>query len=119
MAAAKSSLTLVQLVESALQLFKLLPSLSELAFSGQVLVVGKVFGGFRNERVEIRRGLGEADSDAPRACSAEAAVALVDDTAPPKSAAFADSKVGPYARRSCRASTTRRNSGIGLRSACR
>jgi hypothetical protein len=51
-------LTLVEPVESALQLFKLLPSLSELAFSGQVLVVGKVFGGFRNERVEIRRGLG-------------------------------------------------------------
>jgi hypothetical protein len=41
---ANSSLTRVQLVESALQLFKLLPSLAELTFRGQVLVVGKVFG---------------------------------------------------------------------------
>src|SRR5260370_21830121 len=53
----KSSLTRVQLVESALQLFKLLPRLAEFAFRRQALVVGKVFGGFRDERVEIRCGL--------------------------------------------------------------
>ncbi len=41
-------LTRVQFVECALQLFKLLSSLAELAFRGQALVVGKVFGGFRN-----------------------------------------------------------------------
>jgi hypothetical protein len=48
------SLARVQLVERALQLFKLLSSLAELAFRRQALVVGKVFGGFRDERVEIR-----------------------------------------------------------------
>jgi hypothetical protein len=41
-------LTRVQFVECALQLFKLLSGLAELAFRGQALVVGKVFGGFRN-----------------------------------------------------------------------
>ena len=56
-AAAKLSLTRVQFVESALQMFKFLPSLAELAFRGQALVVGKVFGSFRNEDVEIRCGL--------------------------------------------------------------
>src|ERR1017187_5994366 len=71
-------------------------------------------------------GWGNAvDADAPRTGSAGAAAAFVagalvagalkDETAPPKSAAIADSKVGPYASLSCRASTTRRNSGIGLR----
>ena len=42
-------MTRVQPVEYALQLFKLLPSLAELAFRRQTLVVGKVFGGFRDE----------------------------------------------------------------------
>jgi hypothetical protein len=51
------SLTRVQLVECAFQLFQLLPSFTELAFGRQALVVGKVFGGFRDEHVEIRRGL--------------------------------------------------------------
>ena len=55
--AARLSLTRVQLVDCALQLFKLLSSLAELAFRCQTLVVGKVFGGFRDERVEIRCGL--------------------------------------------------------------
>src|SRR3984893_13677224 len=50
------SLAGVQLVECALQLFKLLSSLAELAFRCQALVVGKVFGGLGDERVEIRRG---------------------------------------------------------------
>src|ERR1700722_505738 len=60
-----------------------------------------------------------ADAGVLREGSAVTAVALSDDTPPPKRADIADSKVGPYARRSCSASTTRRNSGIGLRSACR
>src|ERR1017187_1562200 len=55
---ARLSLTRVQFVECALQLFKLLSSLAELAFRRQALVVGKVFGGFRDERAEIRWGLG-------------------------------------------------------------
>jgi hypothetical protein len=50
-AAARLSLTRVQPVEYALQLFKLLPSLAELAFRRQTLVFGKVFGGFRDECV--------------------------------------------------------------------
>src|SRR5438067_1591858 len=45
-----------------------------------------------------------------------AAGAIVDG-ALPNNAATADSNVGPYASRSCIASTTRRSSGIGLRSA--
>jgi hypothetical protein len=56
--AARLSLTRVQLLQRALQLFKLLPSLAELAFRRQALVVGKVFGGFRDQRVEVRCGLG-------------------------------------------------------------
>ena len=48
-----SFLTCVELVELALQLFKLLPSLAELAFGCQSLVVGEVFGGSRDERVQI------------------------------------------------------------------
>ena len=56
--AASLSLTRIQLVECALQFFKLLSSLAELAFRCQALVVGKVFGCFGNERVEIRCGLG-------------------------------------------------------------
>src|SRR5690349_5802456 len=55
---ARLSWTRIQLVECALQLFKLLSSLAELAFRRQALVVGKVFGGFRDERVGIRCGLG-------------------------------------------------------------
>jgi hypothetical protein len=79
-------LTRVQLVECALQLFKLLPGLAELAFRRQALVVGNVFGGFRDERVEIRCGLGDAGT----------AAALIDETASPKRAATADSKVALY-----------------------
>ena len=56
--AASLSLTRIQLVECALQFFNLLSSLAELAFRCQALVVGKVFGCFGNERVEIRCGLG-------------------------------------------------------------
>jgi len=58
--AARLSLARVQLVECALQLFKLLSSLAELSFRRQALVVGKIFGGFRDERIEIdiRRRLG-------------------------------------------------------------
>src|ERR1039458_10841416 len=55
--AARLSLARVQFVECALQFFKLLSSLAELAFRRQALVVGKVFGGFRDERVKIG-GLG-------------------------------------------------------------
>ena len=47
------SLACVQLVECALQLFKLLSSLTEFALRRQALVVSKVFGGFRYERAEI------------------------------------------------------------------
>ena len=54
--AARLSLTRVQFVECALQLLKLLSSFPELAFGRQALVVGKVFGGFRDQRV--RGGLG-------------------------------------------------------------
>jgi hypothetical protein len=43
----------VQFVENALQLFQLLPSLAELALRGQALIVGKVFGCFCDERVQI------------------------------------------------------------------
>jgi hypothetical protein len=56
--AARLSLPRIQPVEEALQLFKLLPSFAELAFRRQTLVVGKVFGGFRDECVQIRCGLG-------------------------------------------------------------
>ena len=48
----------VQLVERALQVFKLLPSFRELAFSGQALVIGQVSGGFCDESVEIGCGMG-------------------------------------------------------------
>ena len=110
----------VQFFECALQLFKLLSSVAELALRSQALIVGKVFGGFRDERVEISSGWGfEAAADVLRSDSAGAGAALIDETAPPKRDASADSKVGPYASRSCSASTTRRNSGIGLRSACK
>src|SRR5260370_38869604 len=56
--AARLSLTGVQLVDCALQLFKLRPRLAKLAFRRHALVVGKVFGGFCDERVQIRCGLG-------------------------------------------------------------
>src|SRR5260370_11819850 len=56
--AARLSLTGVHLVDGALQLFELLPRLAKLAFRRQALVVGKVFGGFCDERVQIRCGLG-------------------------------------------------------------
>ncbi len=45
--------TLVQFVESAFQLFKLLSSLTQLAFRSETLVVGKVFGSCRDKCVEI------------------------------------------------------------------
>src|SRR3984957_20880093 len=48
----------VQLVECAFQCFKLLSSLAKFAFRGQPLVVGKIFGGFRDERAAILCGLG-------------------------------------------------------------
>ncbi len=44
--AARLSLPRVQLVDCALQLFKLLSSLAEFAFRGQPLIVGKIFSGF-------------------------------------------------------------------------
>ena len=44
----------VQFFECALQLFKLLSSVAELALRSQALIVGEVFSGFRDERVEIR-----------------------------------------------------------------
>src|ERR1700676_5079271 len=56
--AARLFLARIQLVECALQFFKLQSSLAELAVGCQALVVDKVFGGFGNERVEIRCGLG-------------------------------------------------------------
>src|ERR1700730_2686175 len=55
--AARLSLTGVQLLDCALQLFKLLPRLAELAFCGEALVIGKVFRSFRDEGIEIRRRL--------------------------------------------------------------
>ena len=57
--AARLSLALarVQLVECALQLFKLLSGLAEPAFRRQALIVGKVFGGFRDQSIDIRCGL--------------------------------------------------------------
>src|SRR5438093_1305855 len=68
----------------------------------------------------------EADAAAGAAGAAAAdgadgaggAVASVDWPLP-NSAFIATSNVGPYARRSCSASTTSRSSGMGLRSACR
>src|ERR1700719_3102151 len=56
--AARLSLAGVQLVECALQLFKLLSSLAELAFRCQALVVGEILGGFRDEGVEVGCGPG-------------------------------------------------------------
>src|SRR5260370_24453112 len=55
---ARLSLNRVQLVECALQLFKLLSRLAELAFCGEALVVGEVFGSFRDEGVEVGCGPG-------------------------------------------------------------
>lgn len=55
---ATSSFPSVQLVEYALQLPKLLSSLAEFAFRRQALVVGQILGGFCDERVKIRCGLG-------------------------------------------------------------
>ena len=52
------SLASVQLIERALELFKLLSRLAELAFRGEALVVGEVFGSFRDESVEVGSGLG-------------------------------------------------------------
>ena len=43
----------IQFVEGALQLCQLLSRLAELALRRQALVVGKVSGGFRDERVQI------------------------------------------------------------------
>lgn len=54
------SLAGVQLVECALQLFKLLSRLAELPLRGQALVVGKVFGSFRDEGVEVGCWLGRS-----------------------------------------------------------
>ena len=56
--AARLFFACVQLVKCALQFFKLLSSLAQFAFRCQALVVGKVFGGFGDEHVEIRCGLG-------------------------------------------------------------
>jgi hypothetical protein len=109
----------IQLLDCALQLFKFLPSLAELAFRCQALVVGKVFGSLRDERAEVRVAWDDGAVVGRRICSAGTGAALTDETAPPNSATIADSKVGPYASRSCSASTTRRNPGMGLRSACR
>jgi hypothetical protein len=50
----------VQLVECALQFFELLPGLAELALRSETLVVGKVFGGLRYERVTICCGRGRS-----------------------------------------------------------
>jgi len=55
------SLTRVQFIDCALQSFKLLSSLAQLAFRCQALVVGKVFGSFRDEYIEICCGLGHAN----------------------------------------------------------
>src|ERR1700682_6424718 len=57
----RSFLTCIQLIEFALQLFKLLPGLAESACRRQSLVVGEVFGSFRDECVTICRGLGRLD----------------------------------------------------------
>jgi hypothetical protein len=57
-AAATLSLTRVQPVKGALQMFKLLSCLAQLAFRCQALVVGKVLGCLDNKRVQIRCGLG-------------------------------------------------------------
>src|SRR6202044_835521 len=54
----KLSLARVQLIKCALQLFQLLSGFTELAFRGQALVFGKVFGGFRDKRAAILCGLG-------------------------------------------------------------
>jgi hypothetical protein len=48
----------VQLLECALQLFKLLSRLAELSFRGEALVVSEVLGSFGYESVEVGRGLG-------------------------------------------------------------
>src|ERR1700683_4329508 len=56
--AAKLFLLRVQLIECALQLFQFLAGFTKLAFGRQSLVVGKVFGGFRDERAAILCRLG-------------------------------------------------------------
>jgi hypothetical protein len=57
------SLASVQLLECALQFFKLLSRLAEFAFCGEALVVGQVFGSFRDERVEVGCGLRERNKE--------------------------------------------------------
>ena len=47
----------VQLVERALQLLQLLPGFAQLALRREALVLGQVFGGFRNERIKVGCGL--------------------------------------------------------------
>jgi len=49
--AARLFLPRVQPFKGTLQLFQLLPSFTELAFRGQALVVGEIFGGFCDEGV--------------------------------------------------------------------
>ena len=111
----------VQVIESALEFLQFLSRCAEFAFCGQALVVGEVLGGLRDLRIEVRPGLSRCSCGC---CASDGgtsviAFAVSDEGAPPNSDAIADSKVGPYARRSCNASTTRRNSGMGLRSACK
>ena len=47
----------IQLSECVLQLFQFLSRLPELALGRKTLIVSKVFGGFRNQRVAISRRL--------------------------------------------------------------
>src|SRR5258708_19653193 len=56
-ATALLSLMSIELLECALQFFKLLSRVGELAFRGEALVVGEVFGSFRDECVEVGCGL--------------------------------------------------------------
>ena len=56
--AAGLSPTRVQHVDIALQLFKLLSRLAEFPFRRQALIVGEILCRFRDEGIEIRRGLG-------------------------------------------------------------
>ena len=45
-------------IQYALERIELLAGFAKLALGGEALVVGEVFAGFRDERVDICRGLG-------------------------------------------------------------
>ncbi len=114
------------MVEFVFKVLEFLTGLGEFALRSQVLIIRQVPGSGGNERrsiradgTRLRRGVPGCPAGDDGAGLRRAAAAVRDDGCPPKSAARAVSKSGPYASRSCSASTTRRSSGMGLCWACR